>query len=571
MRKLKLLTASVLSIALLFTAAPVQAAEQYTPELIYPEGIEERAVYADSRAASYENMSVEERATVFRELEKRITDTLLAGEYIVDLTGIDMDYHMFLEYYDMCPYFGKGIRPFNFDQGEEMGLINPFPEEETAEILNTVNGKIAEIDSLITEDMSDLQKALAIHDYFVYRFEYDYDNYMNGTIPAESYQCIGLLLNGTGVCQAYALAYEYFMERVGVECYYTGSSAMNHAWNIINIDGQYYHVDCTWDDPVYDRFGQVSHEHFLVSDEAMQNSREHYGWDRTDLVCDDTQYDNAYWTEIDSQIIQDGEREYYLKGSSLYCREGSSEEAIAYLGTWPVWQGSGWWTSAFSGLFYRNGYLYFNTYSRIMRIDPETMETEPVYEPELTEGYIYGIRDQGDKVQYMIKQRYSDKGTIYTAPISLAVPAESITLDQSDITLTAGESLLLKAEVKPENASADLMWSSVNPDIASVDQNGLVIGKTAGNTVIKVQSGDVSAECRVTVKEPEYILGDVNSDGKKDISDLRMILRAVCGKVELTEQQKLAADVEKDSADEVNISDLRKMLRFICGKIESLE
>lgn len=571
MRKLKLLTASVLSIALLFTAAPVQAAEQYTPELIYPEGIEERAVYADSRAASYENMSVEERATVFRELEKRITDTLLAGEYIVDLTGIDMDYHMFLEYYDMCPYFGKGIRPFNFDQGEEMGLINPFPEEETAEILNTVNGKIAEIDSLITEDMSDLQKALAIHDYFVYRFEYDYDNYMNGTIPAESYQCIGLLLNGTGVCQAYALAYEYFMERVGVECYYTGSSAMNHAWNIINIDGQYYHVDCTWDDPVYDRFGQVSHEHFLVSDEAMQNSREHYGWDRTDLVCDDTQYDNAYWTEIDSQIIQDGEREYYLKGSSLYCREGSSEEAIAYLGTWPVWQGSGWWTSAFSGLFYRNGYLYFNTYSRIMRIDPETMETEPVYEPELTEGYIYGIRDQGDKVQYMIKQRYSDKGTIYTAPISLAVPAESITLDQSDITLTAGESLLLKAEVKPENASADLMWSSVNPDIASVDQNGLVTGKTAGNTVIKVQSGDVSAECRVTVKEPEYILGDVNSDGKKDISDLRMILRAVCGKVELTEQQKLAADVEKDSADEVNISDLRKMLRFICGKIESLE
>lgn len=571
MRKLKLLTASVLSIALLFTAAPVQAAEQYTPELIYPEGIEERAVYADSRAASYEDMPVEKKAEVYRELEKRITDTLLAGEYTVDLTGIDMDYYMFLEYMDMCPYFGKGIRAFSFDEEKELELINPLSEEETAELLDTVNGKISEIDSLIIEDMSDLQKALAIHDYLVYRFEYDYDNYMNGTIPAESYQCSGLLLNGTGVCQAYALAYEYFMERAGVECYYTSSSAMNHAWNIINIDGQYYHVDCTWDDPVYDRFGQVSHEHFLVSDEAMQSSREHYGWDRTDLVCDDTQYDNAYWTEIDSQIIQDGEQEYYLKGSSLYCREGSSEEAIAYLGTWPVWQGSGWWTSAFSGLFYRNGYLYFNTYTRIMRIDPETMETETVYAPELTEGYIYGIRDQGDTVQYMIKQRYLDKGTVYTAPISLAVPAESITLDQTDITLTAGESLLLKAEVKPANASADLMWSSVNPDIASVDQNGLVTGKTAGNTVIKVQSGDVSAECRVTVKEPEYILGDVNSDGKKDISDLRMILRAVCGKVELTEQQKLAADVEKDSADEVNISDLRKMLRFICGKIESLE
>lgn len=571
MRRLKLFTASVLSIALLFTAAPVRAAEQYTPELIYPKGIEKRTAYSDPKAASYEAVPVEKRAEVYRELEKRITDTLLAGEYTVDLTGIEMDYDMFLGYRDVCPYFGKGIRPFSFDQEKELELINPLSEEETAEFLNTVNGKIAEIDSLITEDMSDLQKALAVHDYFVYRFEYDYDNYLNGTVPSESYQCSGLLLNGKGVCEAYTRAYEYFMERAGVECFYTSSSAMNHAWNIVNIDGQYYHVDCTWDDPVYDRFGQVLHKHFLVSDEAMRNSREHYGWTRTDLVCDDTQYDNAYWTEIDSQIIQDGEREYYLKDAYLYCREDDSEEPLIYLGIWPVWQGSGWWTSAYSGLFYRNGYLYFNTYSRIMRIDPKTMETETVYEPDLTEGYIYGIRDQGDTVQYMIKQKYSDKGTIYTAPISLAVPVESITLDQTDITLTAGESLQLNAEVKPENATADLTWSSGDPAIASVDQNGLVAGKTAGSTVITVQSGDASAECRVTVEEPEYVLGDVNSDGKKDISDLRVILRAVCGKVELTEQQKLAADVEKDGADEVNISDLRKMLRFICGKIESLE
>ena len=40
-----------------------------------------------------------------------------------------------------------------------------------------------------------------------------------------------------------------------------------------------------------------------------------------------------------------------------------------------------------------------------------------------------------------------------------------------------------------------------------------------------------------------YIKGDVNEDGKVEISDLRLILRSVCKKVELTEQQKLAADV----------------------------
>lgn len=66
----------------------------------------------------------------------------------------------------------------------------------------------------------------------------------------------------------------------------------------------------------------------------------------------------------------------------------------------------------------------------------------------------------------------------------------------------------------------------------------------------------------------DYIRGDITGDGSVQIDDLRMILRSVCGKVELTEQQKLAADVESDG--EVNISDLRKVLRFVCGKIEEL-
>ena len=54
-----------------------------------------------------------------------------------------------------------------------------------------------------------------------------------------------------------------------------------------------------------------------------------------------------------------------------------------------------------------------------------------------------------------------------------------------------------------------------------------------------------------------YIKGDVNEDGKVEISDLRLILRSVCKKVELTEQQKLAADVTEDG--KVEIGDLRKV------------
>ena len=67
---------------------------------------------------------------------------------------------------------------------------------------------------------------------------------------------------------------------------------------------------------------------------------------------------------------------------------------------------------------------------------------------------------------------------------------------------------------------------------------------------------------------PEYIRGDVDTNRKVSIGDVRMTLRSICKKAELNGTQKLAADVEKDGT--VDIKDLRKILRYVCGKIEYL-
>ena len=68
------------------------------------------------------------------------------------------------------------------------------------------------------------------------------------------------------------------MNLLGVECYYVSSELMNHGWNIIKINGEYYHVDVTWDDPVLDNFGMVNHDYFLLSDNKIQE-KEHFNWE----------------------------------------------------------------------------------------------------------------------------------------------------------------------------------------------------------------------------------------------------------------------------------------------------
>ena len=64
---------------------------------------------------------------------------------------------------------------------------------------------------------------------------------------------------------------------------------------------------------------------------------------------------------------------------------------------------------------------------------------------------------------------------------------------------------------------------------------------------------------------PAFRKGDVNKDGKIDLLDLRLLLRTICNKVTLDDQQKILADVNNDN--KVDLLDLRQMLRYICGKI----
>ena len=141
-------------------------------------------------------------------------------------------------------------------------------QEKVSNILNTI----------ITPNMTELEKEIAIHDYIVLNTSYDRANYINRPIPSESYTAYGVIINGTGVCSGYAKAMQLLLNKVGIECSILSVPEMDHAWNIVTIGGKKYHLDVTWNDPVPDRQKKTRYKYFNIDDEIM--SQDHI-WNKS--------------------------------------------------------------------------------------------------------------------------------------------------------------------------------------------------------------------------------------------------------------------------------------------------
>lgn len=122
----------------------------------------------------------------------------------------------------------------------------------------------------ITSGMSDFEKALALHDWLINNADYSSTRTFFG---AE-----GVLVYGEGVCQSYTDAYAMLLDKVGISHKAVVSSSMDHTWNLVQLDGEWYHVDVTWDDPVG---GPERHIYFGLTDELMAQD---HTWDNADSL-----------------------------------------------------------------------------------------------------------------------------------------------------------------------------------------------------------------------------------------------------------------------------------------------
>lgn len=150
-------------------------------------------------------------------------------------------------------------------------------------ILDAAKGAI---ESEIDNDMSDYEKELAIHDFITGWSRFDYSIF--GRSAAEEFTDgsdtpYGVLINQSAMCHGYSSTFQLFMDMLDIECITVfgipGGSGVEHSWNMVKLDGEWYCVDCAWDDPIG---GNPSHTYFNVTSDTLRSGSIHQ-WDENSV------------------------------------------------------------------------------------------------------------------------------------------------------------------------------------------------------------------------------------------------------------------------------------------------
>lgn len=294
--------------------------------------------------------------------------------------------------------------------------------------------KATEILTNVSESWTELDKALYLHDYIATHVGYakqDYQNAVNNmaanggkvvlTTP-NVYDAYGALVNGVTVCQGYSEAYKLLLDRLGIPCEIVDSDTMNHAWNQIQINGNWYHVDITWDDPTWNLQGRVLHTHFLASDEELENELWHMDW-MAQYACTDDTYRTYWWDETDRQIILLGGSKYYWLTENGECKLTKRTGLFTdYIMTVPMlhWESdiAGNYYDANPSLAFYAGKLYYNDINSIYSLNPENGEKQTVYTYTGADGAVlYGmmVYENGEaRITFLPKYEGSPQNDNYT-------------------------------------------------------------------------------------------------------------------------------------------------------------
>ena len=432
------------------------------------------------------------------------------------------------------------------------------PEYEANKILwdKAVEEVIGDLD---IPTLTDEQKALLIHDRLALRCEYDYENYLDRKIPDSSYTAFGCLVLGTSVCQGYAEAYQYLLELVGIDSYLCASDKLHHVWNIVNIDGEIYHVDVTWDDPVWDVPGRVLHTNFLCSSEEFEDSHEARDYDDSP-ECE--KYDEYFWRKSDAAfLLLDGEI-YYVDSKAEMLKTYDGTELCSVDDTWYA-RGNSYYTGNYARLATDGEDLFYSQTKGVYKYDKDTKQIEQVYKFDNNSDRrtaIYGLRytDQLFEIVYNNEPNF-DKSTKRNNTLTFRLKKECEVTGHVTVQNPNAEMTVLLMDKDEVVYTTSLAGDGTGNDVAFVLDHVLsgvydMVIRVKGCLDVVIhnlplnEDMDLASNLNEAISHVTPVAGDVNGDGSVDLSDVAVLTSSANYGKNMEDALNKEADINGDGS-----------------------
>ena len=195
--------------------------------------------------------------------------------------------------------------------------------ESIARCQKEIEAKAKEVVAL-ADGKSDYDKVRTFHDWIVTHAEFKKASADDSEDSWMRYTVYGGLIAGEVQCEGYAKTMQYLCDLAGVESLVvigTNSEGSSHAWNVIKLGGNWYNVDCTWDDPILSTpvANNLRHRYFAVPDEWIHN-KSHYNVNKKTTGTQVVYFKPPACTNTDMN--------YFAKQGLLYSDFSSAEKAL---------------------------------------------------------------------------------------------------------------------------------------------------------------------------------------------------------------------------------------------------
>lgn len=349
-----------------------------------------------------------------------IAECALNFEESIDVSKYNIDYdaaqmnvlvsylkYEYPELINLSSKYGYGVRYSGEEKTVYFKPVYLFSADEKDKYFTPFNAELDKIVALAQQQPNDFSKALYVHDYIVSACEYATEAYDDPDSASPFiFNAYGCLVDNRCVCQGYSVAYKAVMKRLSIPVDYALSEEMNHVWNTVTLDGNTYHADLTYDDPVPDMQGYVGHSNFLCTDDEI-TAQEHYSW-TTSSTISDTSYPNRFWDDIKSRICINGDeviyaaynstRKSYLERRNLMTNEVSVISSGLNGVRWKSGDGAYYYVGSFSRLELVGDVLYYSLPDGVNAIALDGSDDQSVYRlPQTAAGMLYGFVQRDDK------------------------------------------------------------------------------------------------------------------------------------------------------------------------------